>query len=136
MEQRRRRRAVCPCLTCSAYTNAYPQLVDYDSYVDIRRSLIVGGPQAKITTPCSKPSSTLEAERRQDFTPPRTTPSPQRGLHHPGCVDYLDQEMVFSHLNESTMDLGANATAFTSSKMGEDVTYLGRDFLKCCGDKV
>ena len=34
------------CLTCTACTNACPQLVDYDSYVDIRRSLIVGGPPA------------------------------------------------------------------------------------------
>ena len=34
------------CLTCSACTNACPQLVDYDSYVDIRRNMIVGGPPA------------------------------------------------------------------------------------------
>ena len=30
------------CLTCTACTNACPQLVDYDSYIDIRRNLIVG----------------------------------------------------------------------------------------------
>ena len=34
------------CLTCTACTNACPQLVDYDSYIDIRRNLIVGGPPA------------------------------------------------------------------------------------------
>ena len=38
------------CLTCTACTNACPQLVDYDSYVDIRRSLIVGGQQQKSLT--------------------------------------------------------------------------------------
>ena len=37
------------CLTCSACTNACPQLVDYDSYVDMRRALIVGGPPASVS---------------------------------------------------------------------------------------
>jgi Fe-S oxidoreductase len=55
--------------------------------------------------------------------------------YYPGCVDYIDQEMVFSHVNEGTMDLGDTTTAaFTLfEEMGQEVTYLGRDFLKCCG---
>ena len=55
--------------------------------------------------------------------------------YYPGCVDYLDQEMVFSHVNEGTMNLGDSTTAaFTLfEEMGTDVSYLGRDFLKCCG---
>jgi len=43
--------------------------------------------------------------------------------------------MVFSHVNEGTMNLGETTTAaFTLfEELGQDVTYLGRDFLKCCG---
>ena len=50
--------------------------------------------------------------------------------YYPGCVDYLDQEMIFSHVNEGSMNLGdATTSAFTLfEEMGEDVTYLGRDF--------
>ena len=50
-------------------------------------------------------------------------------------MDYLDQEMVFSHVNEGEMNLGESTTsAFTLfEEMGHDVSYLGRDFLKCCG---
>jgi len=43
--------------------------------------------------------------------------------------------MIFSHVNEGEMNLGETTTAaFTIfDEMGKDVTYLGRDFLKCCG---
>ena len=55
--------------------------------------------------------------------------------YYPGCVDYLDQEMVFSHLNEGSMNLGdtTNAAFTLFEEMNQEVTYLGRDFLKCCG---
>ncbi|MGB0728130.1 MAG: (Fe-S)-binding protein [Candidatus Poseidoniaceae archaeon] len=125
------------CLTCSACTNACPQLVDYDSYVDIRRSLIVGGPQAEIPHTVLQAVLNAEAEESADadFIATEDYPITSNVGFYPGCVDYLDQEMVFSHLNEGTMDLGASTTAaFTLfEEMGEDVTYLGRDFLKCCG---
>ena len=44
-------------------------------------------------------------------------------------------EMIFSHVNEGEMNLGeTTSAAFTIfDEMGKDVTYLGRDFLKCCG---
>ena len=125
------------CLTCSACTNACPQLVDYDSYVDIRRSLIVGGPQAEIPHTVLQAVLNAEAEESADadFIATEDYPITSNVGFYPGCVDYLDQEMVFSHLNEGTMDLGASTTAaFTLfEEMGEDVSYLGRDFLKCCG---
>ena len=43
--------------------------------------------------------------------------------------------MVFSHVNDGEMNLGASTTAaFTLfEEMGNEVSYLGRDFLKCCG---
>jgi Fe-S oxidoreductase len=43
--------------------------------------------------------------------------------------------MVFSHVNKGEMNLGDSTTAaFTLfEEMGENVSYLGRDFLKCCG---
>ena len=43
--------------------------------------------------------------------------------------------MVFSHVNEGEMNLGdSTPAAFTLfEEMGHDVSYLGRDFLKCCG---
>ncbi len=125
------------CLTCSACTNACPQLVDYDSYVDIRRSLIVGGPQAEIPHTVLQAVLNAEAEESADadFIATEDYPITSNVGFYPGCVDYLDQEMVFSHLNEGTMNLGASTTAaFTLfEEMGDDVTYLGRDFLKCCG---
>ena len=125
------------CLTCSACTNACPQLVDYDSYVDIRRSLIVGGPQAEIPHTVLQAVLTAEAEESadSDFIATEDYPITSNVGYYPGCVDYLDQEMVFSHLNEGSMDLGASTTAaFTLfEEMGDDVSYLGRDFLKCCG---
>jgi Fe-S oxidoreductase len=125
------------CLTCTACTNACPQLVDYDSYVDIRRGLIVGGPQAEI--PHTVLQAVLAAEAEEDanidFIPVEDYPIESNVGYYPGCVDYLDQEMVFSHVNEGEMNLGdATTSAFTLFEAIDlDVSYLGRDFLKCCG---
>ena len=125
------------CLTCSACTNACPQLVDYDSYVDIRRSLIVGGPQAEIPHTVLQAVLSAEAEEMadEDFIATEDYPITSNVGYYPGCVDYLDQEMVFSHVNDGEMNLGETTTAaFTLfEEMGQDVSYLGRDFLKCCG---
>ncbi|MDP6869424.1 MAG: heterodisulfide reductase-related iron-sulfur binding cluster [Candidatus Poseidoniaceae archaeon] len=125
------------CLTCTACTNACPQLVDYDSYVDIRRSLIVGGPSAEIphTVLQAVLSAEAEDEADSDFVSIEDYPIDSNIGYYPGCVDYLDQEMVFSHLNEGSMDLGdATSAAFTLfEEMDAEVSYLGRDFLKCCG---
>ena len=126
------------CLTCSACSNACPQLVDYDSYVDIRRNLIVGGPPAtEIPHTVLQAVLAAEAEEEADgsFLSFEEAGVSSNVGYYPGCVDYLDQEMVFSHLNEGTMDLGATTTsAFTLFKeIGADVSYLGRDVLKCCG---
>ena len=126
------------CLTCSACTNACPQLVDYDSYVDIRRNMIVGGPPAA-EIPHTVLQAVLAAEAEEDadedFMSVEDYPIDSNIGYYPGCVDYLDQEMIFSHVNQGTMNLGdATTSAFTLfEEMGEDVTYLGRDFLKCCG---
>lgn len=125
------------CLTCTACTNACPQLVDYDSYVDIRRSLIVGGPAAEIPHGALQAVLAAEAEEEadDDFITVEELGEVSNVGYYPGCVDYLDQEMVFSHLNHGTMDLGdSTSAAFTLfEEMETDVTYLGRDFLKCCG---
>ena len=126
------------CLTCSACTNACPQLVDYDSYVDIRRNMIVGGPPAA-EIPHTVLQAVLAAEAEEDadedFMSVEDYPIDSNIGYYPVCVDYLDQEMIFSHVNQGTMNLGdATTSAFTLfEEMGEDVTYLGRDFLKCCG---
>jgi Fe-S oxidoreductase len=126
------------CLTCTACTNACPQLVDYDSYVDIRRNLIVGGPPAT-EIPHTLLQAVLAAEAEEDadeaFVSIEDYPLDSNVGYYPGCVDYIDQEMVFSHVNEGEMNLGETTTAaFTLfEEMDEDVTYLGRDFLKCCG---
>ena len=125
------------CLTCTACTNACPQLVDYDSYVDIRRSLIVGGPAAEIPHTVLQAVLAAEAEDETDvdFVSVEDYPIDSNIGYYPGCVDYLDQEMVFSHLNEGEMNLGetTNAAFTLFEEMGSDVSYLGRDFLKCCG---
>jgi Fe-S oxidoreductase len=125
------------CLTCTACTNACPQLVNYDSYVDIRRSLIVGGPQAEIAHTVLQAVLAAEAEEAadEDFVAVEDYPLTSNIGYYPGCVDYLDQEMVFSHVNEGEMNLGdATTSAFTLfDEMEMDVSYLGRDFLKCCG---
>ena len=125
------------CLTCTACTNACPQLVDYDSYVDIRRGLIVGGPQAEIPHTVLQAVLAAEAEEEADgdFIAVEDYPIESNVGYYPGCVDYLDQEMVFSHVNEGEMNLGdATTSAFTIfDEIGVDVSYLGRDFLKCCG---
>ena len=126
------------CLTCSACTNVCPQLVDYDSYVDIRRNLMVGGPAAS-DIPHTVLAAVLAAEAEEeadaDFISVEEYPIDSKVGYYPGCVDYIDAEMMFSHLNEGSMNLGQTTTAaFTLFKeMGKDVTYLGRDFLKCCG---
>jgi hypothetical protein len=126
------------CLTCSACSNACPQLVDYDSYVDMRRALIVGGPPAT-NVPHTVLQAVLaaeaEAERDADFISIEEYPIDSSIGYYPGCVDYLDQEMNFSHVNEGEMNLGeATTSAFTLfEEMEKDVAYLGRDFLKGCG---
>ena len=112
--------------------------MDYDSYVDIRRNLIVGGPPAT-EIPHTLLQAVLAAEAEEDadeaFVSIEDYPLDSNVGYYPGCVDYIDQEMVFSHVNEGEMNLGETTTAaFTLfEEMGEDVTYLGRDFLKCCG---
>ena len=126
------------CLTCGACTSACPQLVDYDSYIDIRRNLNVGGPPAS-----NIPHSVLQAvltaeaedESNESFISADDYPIMSNVGYYPGCVDYLDQDMVFSHLNKGDMNLGETTTAaFTLfEEMGVDVSYLGRDFMKCCG---
>ena len=120
------------CLTCTACTNACPQLVDYDSYVDIRRGLIVGGPQAEIPHTVLQAVLAAEAEDDADidFIPVEDYPIESNVGYYPGCVDYLDQEMVFSHVNEGEMNLGdATTSAFTLFEAIDlDVSYLGRDF--------
>tara|TARA_B100000029_G_scaffold173719_1_gene170384 strand:+ start:12300 stop:15119 length:2820 start_codon:yes stop_codon:yes gene_type:complete len=126
------------CLTCTACTNACPQLVDYDSYIDIRRNLVVGGPPAA-EIPHTVLQAVLAAEAEEDadesFIEVADYPLDSSIGYYPGCVDYIDQEMVFSHVNKGEMDLGdVTTSAFTIfEEMGEEVTYLGRDFLKCCG---
>ena len=126
------------CLTCTACTNACPQLVDYDSYIDIRRNLIVGGPPAA-EIPHTLLQAVLAAEAEEDaddaFIPVEEYPIDSSVGYYPGCVDYIDQEMIFSHVNQGAMNLGETTeAAFTLfEEMGKEVTYLGRDFLKCCG---
>jgi len=126
------------CLTCSACTNACPQLVDYDSYVDMRRALVVGGPPAS-NIPHTVLQAVLAAEAEEehdsDFISVEDYPIDSSIGYYPGCVDYLDQEMIFSHINEGEMNLGdATTSAFTLfEEMDKEVSYLGRDFLKCCG---
>ncbi|MEE2747264.1 MAG: (Fe-S)-binding protein, partial [Candidatus Thermoplasmatota archaeon] len=126
------------CLTCSACTNACPQLVDYDSYVDMRRALVVGGPPASNiphTVLQAVLAAEAEEERDADFISVEDYPIDSSIGYYPGCVDYLDQEMIFSHINEGEMNLGdATTSAFTLfEEMEKEVAYLGRDFLKCCG---
>ena len=126
------------CLTCSACTDACPQLVDYDSYVDIRRSLVVGGPpEANIPHTVLQAVLTAEAEdeSNEEFIPVDDYPINSNVGYYPGCVDYIDRDMIFSHLNKGDMNLGDTTTAaFTLfEEMGVDVSYLGRDFMKCCG---
>ena len=126
------------CLTCTACTNACPQLVDYDSYIDIRRNLVVGGPPAA-EIPHTLLQAVLAAEAEEDadesFISVDDYPLDSSVGYYPGCVDYIDQEMIFSHVNHGEMDLGetTNAAFTIFEEMGESVTYLGRDFLKCCG---
>ena len=126
------------CLTCSACTNACPQLVDYDSYIDIRRSLIVGGAPAAVI-PHSILQAVISAEADESaedqFVSTEEYPIDSSVGYYPGCVDYIDQEMIFSHVNEGKMNLGQTTdAAFTLFEDAEiDVSYLGRDFLKCCG---
>ena len=126
------------CLTCSACSNACPQLVDYDSYVDMRRALTVGGPPASNiphTVLQAVLAAEAEEERDADFISIEDYPIDSSIGYYPGCVDYLDQEMIFSHVNEGEMNLGdATTSAFTLfDEMEKEVAYLGRDFLKCCG---
>ena len=126
------------CLTCTACTNACPQLVDYDSYVDMRRALTVGGPPASNiphTVLQAVLAAEAEEERDSDFISVEEYPIDSSVGYYPGCVDYLDQEMIFSHVNEGEMNLGdATTSAFTLfEEMEHEVAYLGRDFLKCCG---
>ena len=126
------------CLTCSACTNVCPQLVDYDSYVDIRRNMVIGGaPSAEI--PHSILQAVLAAESEEDadgdFAAIEDYQLDSEIGYYPGCVDYIDREMIFSHLNAGEMNLGATTdAAFTLfDEIGVNVSYLGRDFLKCCG---
>ncbi|MDP7659510.1 MAG: 4Fe-4S dicluster domain-containing protein, partial [Candidatus Thalassarchaeaceae archaeon] len=77
------------CLTCGACTSACPQLVDYDSYVDIRRNLIVGGPPASnIPHTVLQAVLTAEAEdeSNEDFISADDYPIMSNVGYYPGCV--------------------------------------------------
>jgi Fe-S oxidoreductase len=100
--------------------------------------MIVGGPPAA-EIPHTVLQAVLAAEAEEDadesFIPVEDYPLDSTIGYYPGCVDYIDQEMVFSHVNEGSMNLGDTTTAaFTIfDEMDVGVSYLGRDFLKCCG---
>ena len=91
--------------------------IDYDSYVDIHRSMIVGGPPAA-EIPHTVLQAVLAAEAEEDADEAFTSGRIPAGFHHrnAGYVDYIDQEMVFNHVNEGSMNLGDTTTAaFTIS---------------------
>jgi len=124
------------CLTCGACTSVCPQLVDYDSYVDIRRNLVVGGPaSSEIPHTVLQAVLTAEAEDDSSFLSVDEYPIDSNVGYYPGCVDYIDQEMVFSHVSEGEMNLGESTDAAFKifDAMELNVAYLGRDLLKCCG---
>ena len=107
-------------------------MVDYDSYVDIRRGLLSEDRKQRYLTHSSASGIAAEAEEDADadFISLEDYPIESNVGYYPGCVDYLDQEMVFSHVNEGEMNLGdATTSAFTIfDEIGVDVSYLGRDF--------
>ena len=98
--------------------------------------MIVGGPPvAEIPHTVLQAVLAAEADEDEAFIPTMDYPIDSNDGYYPGCVDYIDQEMIFSHVNEGTMNLGETTTAaFTLfEELDQEVTYLGRDFLKCCG---
>ena len=79
--------------------------------------MIVGGPPAT-EIPHTVLQAVLAAEAEEDadgyFMSIDEYPIDSNIGYYPGCVDYLDQEMIFSHVNEGSMNLGdATTSAFT-----------------------
>jgi len=71
-----------------------------------------------------------------DTTIPEIKPEhPSEYAYYPGCVDYYDQEMQFSHMNYGETNHGI---IFDSSikllrAVGIEPMILDRSFMKCCG---
>jgi Fe-S oxidoreductase len=55
--------------------------------------------------------------------------------YYPGCIDYYDQEMQFSHLNYGDTDHGIifDSSIKLLKAVGIEPVVLDRSFMKCCG---
>ena len=77
----------------------------------------------------------LDAEADDTTVPEIKVAHRSEYAYYPGCVDYYDQEMQFSHLNYGDTNHGI---IFDSSikllrAVGIEPTILDRSFMKCCG---
>ena len=77
----------------------------------------------------------LDSEADDTTVPAIKVARPSEYAYYPGCVDYYDQEMQFSHMNYGDTN---HAIIFDSSikllqAVGIEPMILDRSFMKCCG---
>ena len=77
----------------------------------------------------------LDAEAEDSKMPEIQVEQPSEFAYYPGCIDYYDQEMQFSHLNFGDTDHGIifDSSVKLLKAVGIEPTILDRSFMKCCG---
>ena len=77
----------------------------------------------------------LDAEADDTKVPEIKVDKPSEYAYYPGCIDYYDQEMQFSHLNYGETDHGIifDSSVKLLKAVGIEPTILERSFMKCCG---
>ncbi len=131
--------AMGSCLSCDACSQVCPQDKEYSPYVLAQRTDVEWYDRTQI--PHQVLSHVLEAELEEtDPTAAVVLPSEMvagkdKIAYYPGCVDYYDMEMKFSHENSGAARHGqiADAALRVMKHVGLNPVYLDRAVFKCCG---
>jgi len=77
----------------------------------------------------------LDAEADSTAVPEIKVEQASEFAYYPGCIDYYDQEMQFSHLNYGETNHGIifDSTVKLLKAVGIEPMILDRSFMKCCG---
>jgi Fe-S oxidoreductase len=77
----------------------------------------------------------LDSEADDTAIPEIKVEKKSEWAYYPGCIDYYDQEMQFSHLNYGDTDHGIifDSSIKLLKAVGIEPVILDRSFMKCCG---
>lgn len=127
--------ALNACLSCDACSQICPQDKEYTPYILSQRTAVEYRDPKQI--PHQVMAAVLEAELEEPelAIPKEMLEGKDKVAYFPGCVDYYDMEMKFSHENSGTANHGkiADSALKLLRHVGVNPIYMDRTIFKCCG---